>query len=84
MHSKKGSKVPEHGNIGESKKPTTIGIGHIGETPETEMNVGGGTRTIRIDDEVSQIAAGEPGLRTTSPPGGVSVEEEEEISEEEF
>lgn len=82
VRDKRAVYVEEHGNIGESRHPTTIGIGHIGETPETEFAVGGGTRTIRIDEEVSQIAAGEPGLRTTSPPGGVSPSEEEE--EEEF
>lgn len=74
---------PEHGNIGESEHPTTVGVGHIGETPETELSVGGGTRTIRIDEELSQIAAGEPGLWTTSPPGGVGMEEEEEETVEE-
>ncbi|HEX2999849.1 MAG TPA: hypothetical protein VHR86_06395, partial [Armatimonadota bacterium] len=75
-----------HGNIGESKQPTTVGIGHIGETPETEFSVGGGSHTIRIDEEVSQISAGELGLRTTSPPGGVSAhaEEEELYTEEEL
>jgi len=73
----------QHGNLGESEHPTTIGVGHIGETPETELPVGGGAHTIRIDEKVSEIAAGEPGLWTTSPPGGVSASEEEEESVEE-
>ncbi|MBI3947031.1 MAG: hypothetical protein HY321_13990 [Armatimonadetes bacterium] len=72
----------EHGNYGESKHPTTVGVGHIGETPETELPVGGGTETIRIDEKLSEISAGAPGLRTTSPPGGVGMpEEEEELGE---
>lgn len=73
--------APEHGNIGESRQPTTVGVGHIGETPETELPVGGGTETIRIDEEVSQISAGAPGLRTTSPPGGTGIAEESEETE---
>ncbi len=80
----KTNRTPEHGNLGESKHPTTIGSGHIGETPETEMPVGGGSETIRIDENVSQISAGQPGLRTTSPPGGVGTEEEAFIEEDEI
>lgn len=72
-------KVKEHGNIGESKDPTTLGLGRIGESKATELPVGGGTETIRIDDQVSEISAGQPGLWTTSEPGGVSAGEEEEI-----
>lgn len=79
---KQSPQAEEHGNIGESRHPTTLGVGHIGETPETEFAVGGGSETIEIDENVSQIAAGEPGLRTTSPPGGVTAEEEEYLEED--
>ena len=73
--------IPEHGNVGESRQPTTIGVGHIGETPETELPVGGGTRPIRIDEKYSEITAGELGLWTTSPPGSRGGTEEEEEEE---
>jgi len=75
---------PEHGNIGESREPTTIGVGHIGETPETELPVGGGARPVRIDDRYSEITAGELGLWTTSAPGARGGTEEAEGFEEGF
>ena len=52
---KRAVDVEDHGNIGESKHPTTIGVGHIGR--RDEFAVGGGTRTIG-SMKVSQIAAG--------------------------